>query len=54
VWAFSQTEMLGDISGLPIEKYLIFLFVPLLSINIYLLIEGFIINDKKMKVKKDE
>jgi len=54
LWTFSQSEILGDLFGLPIEEYLFFLFVPLLSINIYLLIEGFVINDKKMKVKKDE
>jgi lycopene cyclase domain-containing protein len=54
LWVFSQSEILGNLFGLPIEEYLFFLFVPLLSINIYLLIERFVTNDKKMKVKKDE
>jgi lycopene cyclase domain-containing protein len=54
LWIFSQSEILWDLFGLPIEEYLFFLFVPLLSINIYLLIEGFVTNYKKMKVKKDE
>ena len=38
LWSFSQNEILGKLFGLPIEEYLFFLFVPLLSINIYVLI----------------
>jgi lycopene cyclase domain-containing protein len=40
LWTFSQDEIIGNLLGLPIEEYLFFLFVPLISINIYLLIEG--------------
>jgi lycopene cyclase domain-containing protein len=40
LWVFSQDEIIGNLFGLPIEEYLFFLFVPLLSINIYLLIEA--------------
>jgi lycopene cyclase domain-containing protein len=38
IWSFSQEEIVGSFLGLPIEEYLFFIFVPLLSINIYLLI----------------
>jgi lycopene cyclase domain-containing protein len=46
LWVFSQDEILGNLFGLPIEEYLFFLFVPLLSINIYLFVEGFFITSK--------
>jgi len=49
LWSFSQTEILGSLFGLPIEEYLFFLFVPLLSINIYLLIEKILVSDKKRR-----
>ena len=39
VWSFSQQEIVGSFLGLPIEEYLFFVFVPLLSINIFLLVE---------------
>ncbi len=39
IWTFSQQEIVGTFLGLPIEEYLFFIFVPLLSINIFLLIE---------------
>jgi len=54
LWTFSQSEILGNLFGLPIEEYLFFLFAPLLSINIYLLIERFVTNDKKIRRNKDE
>lgn len=38
IWSFSQNEIVGSFLGLPIEEYLFFIFVPLLSINIYLLV----------------
>ena len=38
IWSFSQEEIVGSFLGLPIEEYLFFIFVPLLSINIYLLV----------------
>jgi lycopene cyclase domain-containing protein len=40
LWVFSQDEIVGNFFGLPIEEYLFFLFVPLLSINIYLFVAG--------------
>ncbi len=39
IWSFSPTEIVGSLFGLPIEEYLFFFFVPLLSINIYVLIK---------------
>jgi len=49
LWVFSQDEIIGNLFGLPMEEYLFFLFVPLLSINIYLLIEGFLTSQKQQK-----
>jgi hypothetical protein len=53
LWSFSQDEILGNLFGLPLEEYLFFLFVPLLCINIYLLVEGIIAGDKRSKTNKD-
>jgi len=53
LWSFSQNEILGLLFGLPIEEYLFFLFVPLLSINIYLLIEKILAADKKKKMNNN-
>jgi lycopene cyclase domain-containing protein len=39
IWSFSQKESVGSFLGLPVEEYLFFIFVPLLSINIYLFFE---------------
>jgi lycopene cyclase domain-containing protein len=36
IWSFSSSEIVGTVFGLPVEEYLFFLFVPLLSINIYM------------------
>jgi lycopene cyclase domain-containing protein len=47
LWSFSQNEIIGSLFGLPIEEYLFFIFVPLLSVNIYLLIEKILLVDKK-------
>jgi lycopene cyclase domain-containing protein len=47
LWSFSQNEIVGSLFGLPIEEYLFFIFVPLLSINIYLLSEKIFLADKK-------
>jgi lycopene cyclase domain-containing protein len=51
LWIFSQDEIIGNLFGLPIEEYLFFLFVPLLSINIYLIVERIL--SKSKKVNKD-
>ena len=40
IWSFSQDQIVGSFLGLPIEEYLFFIFVPLLSINVYLLVEN--------------
>ena len=52
LWSFSQNEIVGTLFGLPIEEYLFFIFVPLLSINIYLLIEK-VLDVEKKKLKNN-
>jgi len=49
IWTFSSTEIIGTLFGLPIEEYLFFILVPLLSINIYTLWKK---NDDKKRGKK--
>ncbi len=39
IWTFSSKEIVGTLFGLPIEEYLFFILVPLLSINIYTLLK---------------
>ena len=39
IWSFAQNQIIGTFLGLPIEEYLFFIFVPLLSINVFLLVE---------------
>jgi len=51
LWIFSQDEIIGNLFGLPIEEYLFFLFVPLLSINIYLFVERVLSKSKKGEYK---
>lgn len=46
LWVFSQEEIVGNLFGLPIEEYIFFLFVPLLCINIYLLVNGILSKSK--------
>jgi lycopene cyclase domain-containing protein len=48
LWTFSQNEIVGSLFGLPVEEYLFFLFVPLLSLNIYLFVEGLLLKQKKI------
>jgi len=48
LWMFTQDEVIGNLFGLPIEEYLFFLFVPLLSINIYLFVAGILSKPKTM------
>jgi len=53
-WSFLQNKMIESLFELPIEEYLFFIFVPALSINIYLLIEKILVVDKrhgKLKIK---
>ena len=44
IWSFSQDKILGNLFGIPIEEYLFFIFVPLLVITVYTLINK---NNKK-------
>jgi lycopene cyclase domain-containing protein len=45
IWSFSSDKIVGLVVGLPVEEYLFFVFVPLLAINIFVLIDR--IGDKK-------
>ena len=38
IWSFSQDKTLGNLFDIPIEEYLFFIFVPLLVITVYTLI----------------
>ncbi len=49
LWVFTQDEVIGNLFGLPIEEYLFFLFVPLLCINIYILVETLLTKQEKQK-----
>lgn len=42
IWSFSEDEIIGNFLGMPIEEYLFMIFVPLLVINVYLLVERFL------------
>ena len=38
IWSFSQTKIIGNLFGIPIEEYIFIIFVPLLTIMIYTLV----------------
>lgn len=38
IWSFSDNKIIGNIFGIPIEEYIFIVFVPLLSITIFTLI----------------
>lgn len=38
IWTFSDDKIVGNFFGIPIEEYLFFIFVPLLVIVVYTLI----------------
>ena len=38
IWSFSQDEIVGNLFGIPIEEYLFMIFVPLLVITVYTLV----------------
>jgi lycopene cyclase domain-containing protein len=38
IWTFSNDKIVGNLFGIPIEEYLFFIFVPLLVIAVYTLI----------------
>ena len=39
IWSFSQDKVLGNLFGIPIEEYIFVIFVPLLSISVYMLVK---------------
>jgi len=41
IWSFSQDKTVGNIFGMPIEEYIFMIFVPLLVITIYTLINEY-------------
>ena len=38
IWSFSQDKIVGNLFGMPIEEYLFMVFVPLLVITVYVLV----------------
>jgi len=44
IWSFSQDKIIGNLFGIPLEEYLFIIFVPLLVITVYTLINK--INEK--------
>jgi lycopene cyclase domain-containing protein len=38
IWSFSDSKIWGNLFGIPIEEYLFIIFVPLLTITVYTLI----------------
>ncbi|OGS40361.1 MAG: hypothetical protein A3K77_05500 [Euryarchaeota archaeon RBG_13_31_8] len=44
IWSFSDEKIVGNLFGIPIEEYIFFIFVPLLVITVYTLINK--INEK--------
>jgi len=38
IWSFSQNKIIGNLFGLPIEEYLFMIFIPLLVITVYTLV----------------
>ena len=38
IWSFSDSKIIGNLFGMPIEEYLFIIFVPLLVITVYTLI----------------
>jgi len=44
IWSFSDEKIIGNLFGIPIEEYIFFIFVPLLVITVYTLVNK--INEK--------
>ena len=44
IWSFSEEKIIGNLFRIPIEEYIFFIFVPLLVISVYTLINK--INEK--------
>jgi len=44
IWSFSQDKIIGNLFGIPIEEYIFIIFVPILAITIFTLVNK--INEK--------
>ena len=44
IWSFSDDKIVGNLFGIPIEEYIFVIFVPLLVITVYTLVNK--INEK--------
>ena len=38
IWSFSQDKIVGNLFGMPVEEYIFMVFVPLLVITVYTLV----------------
>jgi len=38
IWSFSQDKIVGNLFGMPVEEYIFMIFVPLLIITVYTLV----------------
>lgn len=38
IWSFSQDKIIDNLFGIPIEEYIFIIFVPLLTIMLYILV----------------
>ena len=38
IWSFSQDKIMGNLFGMPVEEYIFMIFVPLLVITVYTLV----------------
>ena len=38
IWSFSQDKIIGNLFGIPIEEYIFIIFVPVLAIMIFTLV----------------
>ena len=38
IWSFSKNKIIGNLFGIPIEEYIFIIFVPLLVIMVYTLV----------------
>lgn len=41
IWSFNTDKTLGNLFGMPIEEYLFMVFVPLLVITVYIMVNKF-------------
>lgn len=38
IWSFSQEKIIGNLFGIPFEEYIFIIFVPILSIMVYTIV----------------